>query len=73
MTLAELIQEVYSLTGRPDRVAETNSAFKSATLKAHQSDYYYKDLLEAGTVFPSAEYLQTWDYRTTVPLWRGGV
>jgi len=70
MTLAELIQEVYSITGRPDRVAETASAIKAATLKAHQSDYYYKDLLEAGVQFNTAEYLQTWDYRTTVPYWR---
>lgn len=72
MTLAELIQEVYLLTGRPDRVAETASAIKSATLKAHQSDYYHKDLLEAGVQFPSEEYLQTWDYRNPVPLWRSG-
>jgi hypothetical protein len=70
MTLAELIQEVYSLTGRPDRVAETLSAIKSATLKAHQSDFYHKDLLEAGVQFNTAEYLQTWDYRNPVPLWR---
>jgi hypothetical protein len=35
MTLAELISEVYTITGRPDRVAETASAIKSATLKAH--------------------------------------
>jgi len=70
MTLAELIQEVYGITGRPDRVAETLSAIKAATLKAHQSDYYWKDILEAGAAFPTAEYLQTWDYRTTLPFWR---
>ena len=70
MTLAELTQEVYNLTGRSDRTAETLAGIKSATLKAHQSDFYWKDLLEAGVQFPSAEYLQTWDYRNTIPLYR---
>lgn len=70
MQLAELIQEVYSVTGRPDRIAETTSGIKAATLKAHQSDYYHKDLLEAGIQFSSADYLQSWDYRREVPLFR---
>jgi hypothetical protein len=72
MTLAELTQEVYGITGRTDRTAETLSGIKSATLKAHQSDYYWKDLLEAAVQFQTAEYLQNWDYRNTVPLWRSG-
>lgn len=70
MTLAELIQEVYTITGRPDRVAETLSAIKSATLKAHQSDFYYKDIFETGVAFTSADYVQQIDYRTLIPLWR---
>jgi hypothetical protein len=70
MTLAEMIQEVYTITGRPDRVAETASAIKSATLKAHQSDFYYKDIFESGVAFDSAAYVQSLDYRALVPLWR---
>lgn len=70
MQLAELITEVYTLTGRPDRVAETASAIKSATLKAHQSDYYYKDLFETGIAFSTSDYVQQFDYRTLIPLWR---
>lgn len=70
MTLAELIAEVYTITGRPDRVAETLSAVKSATLKAHQKDFYYKDLFEAGIVFTTAEYVQNLDYRSLLPRWR---
>jgi len=70
MTLAELIQEVYTLTARPDRVDETASAIKSATLKAHQSDYYYKDIYEVGVDFGTASYLQSLDYRTLIPRWR---
>lgn len=70
MTLAELLQEVYNLTGRPDRTVESLAAVKAATLKAHQSDYYYKDLSEAGLTFPSAEYVQNLDYRALLPRWR---
>lgn len=70
MTLAELIQEVYTITGRSDRVAETASAIKSATLKAHQSDFYYKDIFETGVAFAAAAYIQQIDYRTLLPLWR---
>lgn len=70
MTLAELIQEVYTLTGRPDRVAETLSAVRSATLKCHQSDYYYKDILESGLAFDTASYVQNLDYRALLPRWR---
>ena len=46
MTLAELIAEVYLLTNRPDRVAMTTSAVKAATLKAHKSDFFSKDIHE---------------------------
>lgn len=70
MTLAELIAEVYILTGRSDRVAETLSAVKSATLKAHQSDYYYKDIFESGLAFSTLAYLQNLDYRSLLPRWR---
>jgi hypothetical protein len=70
MTLAELIQEVYTLTNRPDRVAETASAIRSATLKAHQSDYYYKDIFETGINFGAVNYLNDLDYRSIIPLFR---
>jgi hypothetical protein len=70
MTLAELIAEVYTLTNRPDLVAQTLTAVRSATLKIHQSDYYYKDIFETGVQFSSAEYLQQIEYRTLIPRWR---
>lgn len=70
MTLAELIAEVYTLTGRSDRVAETLSAVKSATLKAHQSDYYYKDLFESGLNFGYADFVMNFVYRDIIPQWR---
>jgi len=70
MTLAELIQEVYTLTARPDLVSETSSAIKAATLKAHQSDYYFKDLFESGIAFSTAEFIQNLDYRALIANWR---
>lgn len=70
MTLAELIQEVYTITGRSDRAAETASAIKSATLKAHQCDFFYKDIFETGIAFSTSDYIQQLDYRILIPLWR---
>lgn len=70
MTLAELVQGVYDLTARPDLIAATNSAIQSATLKAHQSDYYFKDIFEVGVAFTSAEFVQNFDYRSLIPNWR---
>lgn len=70
MTLSELIAEVYTLTNRPDLVAQTLSAVRAATLKIHQSDYYYKDLFETGISFTSAEYLQQIEFRNLIPHWR---
>jgi len=70
MTFTELCAEVYILTGRPDYVAGTESAVKSATLKCHQTDYYYKDMFESGIAFDTSAYVQNLDYRTLLPRWR---
>jgi len=69
-TFTELLNDVYTLTNRPDLVGETELAVKAATLKAHQLDFFYKDIEEIGMSFPSADYLQTIDYRTILPLYR---
>ena len=70
MTLTELIAEVYTITNRPDLVGQTLTAVRSATLKLHQSDYYYKDLRETGVSFVSALYVQSLEYRPLFPKWR---
>lgn len=70
MTLAELIQEVYTLTGRPDLVDRTASAVRSATLKMHQKDFWYKDIFETGISFTTSEYFQQFAYRSLIPRWR---
>jgi hypothetical protein len=70
MTLTELRNEVYTLTNRPDLVAETLSAVRSATLKCHQSDYFYKDIFETGIAFAGPQYRQQLEYRTVIPKYR---
>ena len=62
MTFDEIAAEVKVITNRPDLVAETASAIKAATLKAHQSDFYSKDIYETGMQFPDYSYRQSLDY-----------
>lgn len=69
-TIASLSADVFSLTKRPDKDAETKVAIKAATLKAHQQDFFDRDLLEAGFAFTDSAFLQTFDYSTLVPRWR---
>ena len=54
-TFTELCNDVYTMTKRPDLVAETKLAVKAATLKAHQSDFYPKDIYETGIQFSRSE------------------
>jgi hypothetical protein len=69
-SFADIVSDVYSLTNRPDLVGETVVAVKAATLKAHQSDDYIKDLFETAIQFSTSEYFQTLDYKSVIPLWR---
>jgi hypothetical protein len=69
-SFAELVADVYIITNRPDLVNETKLAVKAATLKAHQSDFYPKDLFEIGITWPTPDYIQSIEYRTLVPRWR---
>lgn len=70
MTFDELIAEVYDITNRPDLVTATNAAVKAATLKAHQSDYFSKDIFETGIEFPTADFRQSLDYVSLYSNWR---
>ena len=40
-----LVQDVYTLTARPDLVAETAVAVRKATMKAHQADFWKSDIV----------------------------
>lgn len=70
MTYDEIIAEVYTLTKRPDLVAVTAAAVKSATLKAHMSDYYSKDVYETGVSFDTAGYIQSLDFVSLITNFR---
>jgi hypothetical protein len=70
MTFDELVEEVYVITNRRDLVAETESAVKAATLKAHKSDFYSKDIFEAGIEFDEANYRQSLDYISLISNFR---
>lgn len=70
MTLTELVAAVYELTNRPDLTTLTLQTVKSSTLKAHQSDYYPKDLYESGVDFGASAYYQSFAYRDVLPRWR---
>jgi hypothetical protein len=70
MTLDEMVQEVYARTNRPDLSDVTLSAVRSATIKAHQTDYYSKDIWETGIDFGTASYRQSWDYMTSFSNFR---
>jgi len=64
------VTDVTTLTNRPDLLAETKLAVKAATLKLHQSDYFYKDLYETGISFSESAFAQQLEYRTLLPKFR---
>jgi len=63
-TFAELVADVYIATNRPDLVTQTALAVKVATLKAHQTDFYPKDIFETGIQWNPVAYVQSLSYRT---------
>ena len=69
-SFASLVADVITLTNRPDLVNETSLAVRAATLKAHQSDDYIKDLYEYSLQFGLPDYYQSLEYKTVLPLWR---
>jgi hypothetical protein len=82
MTFQEIYDEIILITKRPDLVDRTKQAIRAATLKAHQSDFYYKDLIEIAVQFTDPFYLQSFVPTEVVPafrkakyirLWAGGL
>lgn len=69
-TLAELVTDVVTMTGRPDLEAKIKMAVRVATLKVHQSDFYPKDLYETGLEWTTPAYVQSLEYRAVIPRWR---
>ena len=70
MNFSELLNEVYTLTNRPDLEAKTTLAIRKATLLLHNTDFYPKDIREQGVQFASSLYQQALEYRVLFPRWR---
>lgn len=61
MTFDEMLQEVYTLTNRPDMVQQTKLALRAATLKMHSVDFFNNDIFTTKVVFPDTNYVQQLD------------
>ncbi len=61
MNFEQLLEEVYIITNRRDLVAETSSAIRLATLKAHNSDFYSRDIVEIPLKFKEKLFKQSID------------
>ena len=71
MTFDELLTEVYLLTSRSDLIDQTKAAIKAATLKAHQSDFYSKDIYERHVELSGdAAYVHSLDYISLISNFR---
>lgn len=82
MTFTEIFNEVILITKRPDLVDQTKQKIRSATIKAHHSDFYFKDLVEVPVQFTNLFFLQSFIPNEVVPqfrmakyirLWNGGI
>ena len=67
---SDTVDKVYTLTNRSDLVAETALAVRQATLSAHRSDYYLRDLTEVQVSFAPALAVYQLDIPTFFPRWR---
>lgn len=70
MTFTEILTEIYNITSRPDLVDLTKTAVKAATLKAHQTDFYSKDIYELSLQFTEKSYVHSLDYISKIPNYR---
>lgn len=66
----DLVADVITLTNRPDLQSKIEYFTKQATLKAHKSDFYPKDLKESGITWQTPSFTQSLEYATVFPQWR---
>lgn len=59
MDLATIRNNVYTITGRPDRVDETNLAIQEATLALHGVENWWRDQVDQQVVFQASANYQT--------------
>lgn len=70
MNFQEIYDEVIVITKRPDLVDRTKQAIRSATIKAHHSDFYFKDLYEVPIQFTNLFFLQSFAPTEVVSTFR---
>lgn len=69
-TMNDMVSEVMLLTKRPDLIQRTTSMVRAATLTAHNSDFFYRDLSEHGIQFTDKKFNQNWDPKPLYPRFR---
>lgn len=70
MLYSEIYAACTELTKRPDLSAETQRAIQAATLRAHQSDYFTRDIAETLLILATADYSQTFNVQTALTRFR---
>ena len=70
MNFAELVSEVISITKRPDLADRTQGAVRAATQKLHQSDFFFKDLVEIPVQFSESAFIQNFLPTDVLPRFR---
>lgn len=66
--LTDLQATVYTITNRPELVSETLVAIKKATLKAHNSETYARDLVEVSVTGASLVSVSSSDFRYQIAI-----
>lgn len=66
----QFVNNVISITGRPDLIVDIKLAIRNATLKMHQSDFYPKDIFETGVDLEQSRYIHSFDYTSVAPNMR---
>ncbi len=70
MTLAELVLAVHDITNRPDLPTVALSGIRSATIAAHTSEDYPKDIVEKALSMPTTDFVHSLMYLERFPRFR---
>lgn len=66
-----MLEDIYTLTNRPDLEGETRIALRSATVNAHLTDIYFRDRITNQVQLPNASNQVAFDIPTLFPGFRG--
>ena len=68
MQYSDIVNEIYTITNRPDLVNETASAVRKATLKMHSIDFFEQDLVTNIIAVTPSMQASINDTRYSIPL-----